>query len=276
MRTEVHLASTSSGIWGYSVQSRYLDCSYEAHEHEMSRVAHAHLSYQPEPEEVVLDKKGNAHPTVNNLLVGSAFGELVQQYLAKTPYVLYSPVYWENVPIKDSHATTIALVWEMFRAFCDKHSPDSFGEVIGTEVAISIPEDLFGLPVTGAIDFLSRDGRGLWVNDIKTTSSVDNKEDPFRHHYRMQQQCWLYACGHHIATGEEIAGVRHIIQTRKNSDTYVVESEGLTPSRMRWLQTYCNDVLAQRANIRPQPSSSRCMKYHKPCRFMQDGICAKI
>lgn len=278
MRNPLILKSTSSGPWGYSVQSRYLDCSMEAFEYEQKRLRDLDKPYIPEPEELVEDKKGNVFPEANNMLVGSMFGELAQQYLAGRPYEPFCPVFWEETRIDLSHAASTMLAWQMYDKFKAKHRPDDFGEIVGTEITISIPEELFGLPVTGAIDFVSREPGvpGVFINDFKTTNQVDSKEDPFRYQYSTQTQCWLYGVGYHLLTGEEIRGIRHIIQTRRNSDTYIKLSEGLTPARIRWLQSYATEVLAQRANVRPQPSPTRCMKYHKPCRFLLDGLCSKV
>jgi hypothetical protein len=114
------------------------------------------------------------------------------------------------------------------------------------------------------------------VNDFKTTEQVDSKEAPFANKYSIEHQCWLYALAYHLETGYEIAGIRHIVQTARASDTYVIESEGLTPARMRWLQRYADEVVAQKANIRPQPAPHHCVKWSKGCQFLVDSLCSKV
>jgi hypothetical protein len=278
MRTEVHLASTSSGPLGYSVQSGFLGCSLRAAEHERSRIASWGMPYQPDPEELALDRKGLLYPKPNAMLRGSFFGELAQQYVSGRPYALDSPVYWEGTRIDLTHAASISTGWEMYRAFIEKHQPGDFGEVLGCEIPVRLPAELLGLEMTGNMDFASRkpSESAVWVNDFKTTEQVDSKEAPFANKYSIEHQCWLYALAYHLETGYEIAGIRHIVQTARASDTYVIESEGLTPARMRWLQRYADEVVAQKANIRPQPAPHHCVKWSKGCQFLVDSLCSKV
>jgi hypothetical protein len=148
MRTEVHLASTSSGPLGYSVQSGFLGCSLRAAEHERSRIASWGMPYQPDPEELALDRKGLLYPKPNAMLRGSFFGELAQQYVSGRPYALDSPVYWEGTRIDLTHAASISTGWEMYRAFIEKHQPGDFGEVLGCEIPVRLPAELLGLEMT--------------------------------------------------------------------------------------------------------------------------------
>lgn len=277
MRDRVNLSSTSSGPLGYSVQSGFLGCSARAFEHEQSRIRSWGMPYQPDPEELVEDK-GILQHKPNAMLRGSLFGELAQAYVSGRPYALYSPTYWEGVHIDLTHGTTIASAWEIYRKFTEKHQPGDFGEVLGCEIPVHLPKELLGLEATGNMDFASRmpGESAVWVNDFKTTEQVDNKEAPFRLKYPVEHQVWLYALAYHLDTGLEIAGVRHIVQTVKASDTYVIESEGLTPARMRWLKRYADEVVAQKANVRPQPAPHHCVKWGKGCGFLLDGLCSKL
>lgn len=286
LRESLLLQSTSSGPNGFSNLSRYLGCSLKADENYRRRLSEVapEGGWPPDPEEVKVNAKGEQVNQPNKLLRGTMFGELVQGYVSGRPYASRCSVYWAGpINLNQTHPATMMSAWDMYDAFTAKFSPGAFGRVLGCEVPVHLPADVLGLEHTGAIDFLS-EGRGLqlsenegvWVNDVKTSDSVDSLEAPFAAKYTLDQQCWLYALAYHLQTGMSIAGIRFIVQTARKSDTYVLEYEALTPKRLRWLQRYADEVRAQMANPRPQPSRGTCGAMFMACEHLVDGICSKI
>lgn len=201
----------------------------------------------------------------------------MQRWLGGNPAAPSAQFAWEGVNIEKTHPETCREV----RHLVDKATAHygsleqmGIGELVATEVPIEIPESLFGLRITGAIDLVLRTPAGIVIRDLKTESKEDaNLKDKFS----LRQQLWIYALGYELATGEKPIGVgiECCIKT-KDPKFRRFDYEGVTERRFSWLRQSVERVKSAMADPKPNPNVSFCWAYYRACPFLVDGLCSHI
>jgi hypothetical protein len=199
----------------------------------------------------------------------------MQRWMAGNPVSPAAKFSWNGVDMEQSHPATCAEAKRLVDE-ATKHygSPEQMGigTLEATEMAIEIPESLFGLRITGAIDLVMRTPEGVWIRDLKTEGKEDqNLKDKFG----LRQQLWIYALGYELATGEKPIGVG-IECCIKTGDAKFrrFDYEGVTPRRFEWLKHSVERVKAAMADPKPNPNISFCWAYYRPCAFLIDSQCS--
>lgn len=263
MSSEVcDLSSTSSGLAGWSRRSNYLGCAALASIKQKEAEEQGDTPWPLWPEE---DDKPNA------TTVGSIYGHLVQQYRAGRPVSPSAVFHWNGASIEDSHKATCAEARRLFDAYAKEKRPDEYGEVIGVEVPIEIPESIFGLRITGAIDIVAYSGGRTFIDDVKT----DGREDKnLEMKYGLRCQKWIYALGYELATGVKPDGCRIDLAIKTQTPKFrLFEYPGVTEWRLNWMRQQIEKVKAAMLNPRPDATLNNCWQYGKPCAFYIDHEC---
>jgi hypothetical protein len=258
--------STSSGPRGYSSQKDWLGCGALALVKERQRLQDqgAGVVYPPFAEE------GKPVDT----LLGSLFGEMAQKYHAGTPLPVRDEFLWDGVSLEQSHKLTVKAARDLMDEYVKKVAPDKFGKVLECERFVRLPADLFGNELTGAIDMVTEDERGIWITDIKTEGRNDKN---LRDKFSLMHQGHLYALAYEIETGIKPVGVRYVVVVKtKENPIHNFEFEGVTDKRFAWLKNFFDTVAMKRANPRPEPSYSNCNAYNRSCQFLLDGLCSLL
>lgn len=262
----ISFSSTSSGSRGYSRQKDWLGCGALAAVNEKQKLEDdaAGIVYGPFPEE--------GKPVAP--LVGSIFGELAQRYHQGNPVAPAALFHWDGESIEKSHPLSCNQARTTFERYAKKTAPDAFGHVHGVEIRVRIPEELFGNELTGAIDAVTEDARGIWITDWKTEGRNDTW---LRDKYSLFHQNWLYALAYELETGVKPVGVRYVVVTKtEKCDVHNFEFDGVTEQRFKWLQRFFETVARKRALPIAEPSLSNCIQYNKPCKFLVNNLCGLL
>jgi hypothetical protein len=261
--SEIHeLASTSSGVKGWSSLSQFLDCPAKAAANIAAALDRGDAPYDLYPED------GKPVATV----VGSIYGSLVEAWLMGKPVAPSAKLVWNGVPLLDTHPLTVDEAWRLADARMSKGF--DFGNTVATQVDIVIPESVFGLEITGNLDLVVESNGNIWIGDLKTEGRADaNLFEKFS----LRQQLWIYCLGYEIKTGVKPIGcfIDLIIKNKEPKiDLFVYE--GLTDQRFAWLKDSVARVKSAMADPRPLPSLNSCIAYNRKCQFLIDGMCSKI
>lgn len=264
----INFSSTSSGPLGYSSQKEWLGCGAlaKAKETQRKQDKEAGVIYPPFPED---DKK-----PVNTLL-GSLFGELVQRYHRGEPVSPSAQFSWDGLSLEQSHPLTCKAVRNLLDEYMRKTPVDAFGTIVGCEVPCRIGPELFGQELTGAIDAVTEDERGIWITDWKTEG---RQETWLRTKYGMMHQNWLYALAYELETGVKPIGVRYVVVVKTAKVPVInLEFEGVTPTRFEWLRRFFDTVERRRKTPIAEPSMGNCIQYNRPCTYMtNEGVCGLL
>jgi hypothetical protein len=177
--------------------------------------------------------------------------------------------------MEQTHPLTCAEVRRLYKAYTQAHDPDGLGEVLGCEVQIEVPEELFGMRMTGAIDLVTKRGGDVYLVDFKTEGQNDKL---MRDRYSLLPQQHLYALGYELATGVKPAGVVYEVTIKTKSPVFQrFEFEGLTEQRLRWLKGMFERIKAAKAaGAVPNPSEDNCLSYYRACPYLVNGCCSFI
>lgn len=268
MTSIVDFSSTSSGPDGWSTLSGYLECPARA---DIKRREQLARGGKPWP----LFEETKGKPV--NVTVGSLYGELVQRWLAGNPVAPSAKFTWDGEDMETTHPATCAEARRLVDA-ATKHYGSlermGIGELVATEMPIEIPESVFGLRITGNIDLVLRDARGIWIRDLKTEGK---EEQSLKDKFGLRQQLWIYALGYELATGEKPVGVGIECCIKTQDPKFRrYDYEAVTDQRFKWLAESVARVKAAMAEPRPNPHISNCWAYYKPCSFLIDSRCSLI
>jgi len=258
----LELASTSSGINGWSSLSGYLDCASKADLARKAAIERGNVPWDLFPEE--------GKPVAT--LVGSIYGALVESWLCGNPPSPRVSLLWNGAELAPSHPLSVAEAWRLFDART-KHGFDR-GQVVATQVDILIPEQVFGLEISGNMDIVVESADGVWIGDIKTEGRTDaNLFEKFA----LRQQLWIYCLGYELKTGVKPVGcfIDLCIKNKEPKfETYVYE--GLSDARFAWLKESVSRVKSAMADPRPTMGVNSCISYNKKCAMLSDGMCSLI
>lgn len=262
MSEQIELASTSSGINGWSSLSGFLECPAKAAAGRAAAIERGDVPWDLFPEE------GKAVAT----LTGSIYGALVESWLMRRPSSPSATLLWNGASLNDSHPLTVAEAWRLVDARTAKGF--DFGKVVATQVDVVIPEAVFGLEITGNLDLVVERNGEIWIGDLKTEGRA---ESTLFEKFSLRQQLWIYCLGYEIKTGVKPAGC-FIDITIKNKEPKVdmFLYEGLTDQRFAWLKDSVARVKSAIADPRPTPSLAACVAYGRKCQFLENGMCSKI
>lgn len=258
----MNFSSTSSGPDGYSKGELWLQCSERARLKQLSDSKYSDNDLYPEVD-------GDPVAT----LVGTMYGTLAQAYHAGEQ-IEPGHFCWNDISIEDSHPASCEEARRLFAAHRSEYSPEAFGTVVAVEELIEIPESLFGIRRTGAIDLVTvNDKNELWIRDFKT----DGREHNLLEKYSLRHQLWVYALGYELKTGIKPVGVEYLscVKTQKVKFRRF-PFEAMTDTRFRWLKLYFQELKYQMNNPRPQPSLEACKKYERACKYLVEGFCSLI
>jgi hypothetical protein len=263
--TETINFSSTGTVAGYSRAKKWLGCGARAAADEAAEAQRDGSPWPLFPEE--------GKPVANT--VGSLLGELQQRYYRGEPVRDSAQFTWDGVDMEKSHPLTCAEVRRLYRAYTQAHDPDGLGEVLGCEVQVEIPEELFGMRLTGAIDMVVRKGGEVFLVDFKTEGQNDKL---MKERYSLLPQQHLYAVGYALATGVEPAGVIYEVTVKTKSPAFHrFPFEGVTDQRMRWLKGIFEKVKAAKAaGPVPNPSEDTCLSFYRPCAYLVNGMCSFI
>lgn len=269
--SELILKSTSSGINGWSTLSEYLDCGARAEAARKAKLI-GPSEYMPFPEV-------DGDPV--NTTVGSIYGELCQRWLRGDPVRPATQLFWqagdEVLDLQKSHPATVALSWVLYEKYTQKYDAKHWGEIVGCEVPITIPGSLFGLEfdLTGNVDLLVRNERGLGVVDLKTEGRNDKN---LYMKFSLRAQKWIYALGVELSTDFGKPNFCAIDLCIKNKEPKFDKFyyDAMTDRRFAWLRAEIEYVKAQMANPVPRPNIAFCHKYNRPCEFFVDQGCSLV
>ncbi len=260
--TTVELASTSSGINGWSSLSAFLDCPAKAAAARAAAIERGNVPYDLFPEE--------GKPVAT--LVGSIYGALTEAWLMKQPIAPSARLNWNGSSLHETHPLSLAEAQRLFDARAAKGF--TFGNVVATQVDIAIPEAVFGLEVTGNLDLVVEQESGIWIGDLKTEGRA---ESTLFEKFSLRQQLWIYCLGYEIKTGVKPAGCFiDIIIKNKEPKVDLFVYEGLTDARFAWLRDSIERVKAAMADPKPTPSLNSCVAYGRKCSMLEAGMCSLI
>lgn len=263
MSETINFSSTSSGPNGWSRRSNYLGCAALALFKEKQDSERNGVPWPLWPEE-------DGKPVATT--VGSIYGHLVQQYRQGNPVSPSAVFHWDGVSIEESHKETCAEARRLFDAYAGSKRPDEYGEVLAVEMAIEIPESIFGLRITGAIDIVARQNDKIFIDDVKTESREDKSLEM---KFGLRCQKWIYALGYELATGVKPDGCRIDLAIKTKDPKFrLFEYPGLTEWRFNWLRQQIEKVKAGIANPVADPDINHCWQYGRPCQFWVDHRCA--
>jgi len=261
--SEVHeLASTSSGVRGWSSLSGFLECPAKAAANLAAALERGDAPYDIFPEE--------GKPVAT--LTGSIYGSLVEAWLTGHPVAPSAKLVWNGASLHDSHPLTVAEAWRLADARTAKGF--DFGQVVAAQVDVVIPESLFGLEVTGNLDLVVERNGEIWIGDLKTEGRA---ESTLFEKFSLRQQLWWYCLGYEIKTGVKPAGCFiDIIIKNKEPKIDLFVYEGLTDQRFAWLKDSAQRVKSAMADPRPLPSLNSCVSYNRKCAMLENGMCSLI
>jgi hypothetical protein len=179
--------------------------------------------------------------------------------------------------LQKTHPLTVALSWVLYEAYTKKYDNKHWGEIVGCEVPVTIPGSLFGLDfdLTGNVDLLVRNERGLGIVDVKTEGRNDKN---LKMKFSLRAQKWIYALGVELSTPYGKPDFCAIDICIKNKppvfDKFYYEA--MTDSRFKWLSGEMEYVKKQMANPKPRPHIAFCHAYNRPCEFYLDNGCSLI
>jgi hypothetical protein len=250
---------------GLSKAKKWLGCTARAAADERQE---AERNGEPWP---LFPEEGKPVPTA----VGSLLGELQQRFYRGEPVRDSARFAWNGESIEQSHPLTCAEVRRLYKAYTTHHDPDGLGEVLGCEVQIEIPESLFGMRLTGAIDLVTRRHNGVWLWDFKTEGSSDKF---MREKFSLNYQLWALALGYELLTGEKPVGVGNEITIKTKTPVFQrLEFESLTEARLQWLKQMFEDVKAAKAAPpRARPCEDHCLAFYKACPYLVGGMCGLL
>jgi hypothetical protein len=249
---------------GYSKAKKWLGCKARAAADERAEQERNGAPWPLFPEE--------GKPIANTC--GSLLGELQQRFYRGEPVRDSVQFAWDGVSMEQSHPLTCAEVRRLYKAYTQKHDPDGFGEVLGCEVAVEIPESLFGMRMTGAIDMVAKRGDDVYLIDFKTEGRNDSL---MKERYGLLPQLHIYALGYELKTGVKPAGVIYEVTVKtKTPDFHRLPFEGLTEQRFRWIKGVFHSIIAAKQGAHePSPSENNCLSYYRACPFLgSTGCCS--
>lgn len=257
--------SSTATEQGLSKNKKWLGCTARAAADER---AEAERNGEPWP---LFPEEGKPIATT----VGSCLGELQQRFYRGEPVRDSAQFAWDGVVMEQSHPLTCAEIRRLYGAYVKCHDPDGLGEVLGCEVQIEIPESLFGMRMTGAIDLVTRRNDGIWLWDFKTEGQNDKL---MREKFSLNYQLWVLSLGYELKTGVKPVGVGNEITIKTKTPAFQrLEYEGLTDQRFRWVKQMFEDVKAAKAGPHtPRPSEDNCLAYYRACPFLTNGCCSFI
>jgi hypothetical protein len=211
-----------------------------------------------------------------NTTVGSIYGELCQRWLRGDPVSPSTQLFWqagdEVANLQQTHPATVALSWRLYEKYTAKYAADHWGEIVGCEVPIVVPGSLFGLDfdLTGNVDLLVKNERGLGVVDLKTEGR-NGKELKMK--FGLRAQKWIYALGVELSTSFGKPDFCAVDICIKNKEPVFdkFEYEAMTEKRFKWLSGEIDYVKQQMANPKPRPHIAFCHAYGRPCEHYVDG-----
>lgn len=260
-------SSTTTGPLGYSTQKLYLGCG-----------ANAALKEEARRKEFESGKKWPPwaeEGKPNAALAGSIFGMLAQLYHAGQNPDAAEEFTWDGVSIEKSHEKTVAEARRIFKWYKENYSVEHWGRFKGFEVFVKIDAKHFGRELTGAIDLLTEDEAGEWINDFKL---LGQEKETMRQRFGLNHQTHLYCLARELETGIKPAGVRYLAPYKTTEVKFrEYRYEGTTPARFKQLQNFFDTVKMKVANPRPEPSEENCFPYSHPCSLLdEDGICSLL
>lgn len=266
MTEYISFSSTSSGANGWSTLSAYLECPAKAH---TDRKVQIERGSTPRP----LYEETKGKPVAAT--VGSIYGELMQRWMSGKPIGPRTKFQWDGVDMEATHPATCAEARRLVdsaTAHYGSLAQMGIGELVATEMPITIPESLFGLEITGNIDLVLRTPEGIWIRDIKTEG---REEASLRAKFSLRHQLWVYALGYEIATGEKPVGVGIDCCIKTATPKFFpFNYDALTERRFKWLAESVTRVKAAMEAPTPKPQLGNCYSYSKPCRYYLNDMCS--
>lgn len=262
-------SSTSSGPNGWSSLSKFLGCPARAHVDRNRAIERGSLPY-----DLFAEEPGKPVATT----VGSLYGELTQRYLRGAPASPRGEFFWRGPDgaksMEKSHPETCKQARLCYEDYTKKYSggpPKHLGRIVTTEMQIVIPESVFGLEITGAIDLVVENDKGLGIWDLKTEGRNDVE---LKLKFGLRGQKWIYALGYELATGQKPThcGIDICIKNKEPKYDYF-EYEGLTDKRFEWLQGLVNQVKDGMKTGEKRPCMENCRRFSRTCEHLYEGLC---